>query len=731
MTAATELYEKGLKLAEKNDFAGALQYVQEYLTHCPHDGAALNDAGMILSALGRHNDGLEHLRRALQLTGDTRCLWNLAEVYLAAGQPAAATELFGQLHKEGLLTPDFANRTAEALLGQGDVGGAVECLLASQAAWGEAGMLEPVLTSLRHLRPRVAFFCDTNQDTFIKDIQNSVGQRFETHICTNYTYEGIADLMDWCDIAFFEWCTQQVVTATAYPKKCKIVVRLHRYEAYRPWVEQVQWDKVDALVTVGNKYVYNHLLSRVPDLESRTRSVIIPNGADLERFAFIDRPRGKNLACVARLNLHKNQMYLLHCFNRLHQIDPEYKLYFAGVFQDDVLKQYLEHMIAELGLQDAVFFDGWQDDVSGWLADKHYLVTSSMIENHPVNVLEGMACGLKPVIHAYPGSDSLFPKEYLWRTPEEFCDSILKGSYEPAAYREYVAGHYSLTQQLMSVNGLLCGFERQITPKSKLQAQAAVDEKKDRAYYDTFWSPAQKDQTVKVDAMIDQALEQASQALSAAAANAETPQPATSETLTRPSDMETAWEKIRHDEIISILKNTHQSNLDLLDLGCGRGLLAKRLADYGRVTGIDWSAEGVELAKANCPTGTFLCGNFLQTPLPKESFDIITSVEVIEHLSPDDQLKYLELAYRSLKWGGIMMLTTPNRPVVQRLNEWHKATRGTAWTDQPIENWLNATELVSAAEKAGLTMRAVQTLIDTEHFVGVHLFLTACKLSND
>ena len=724
MTAATELYEKGLKLAEKNDFASALQCMQEYLTHCPHDGAALNDAGMILSALGRHNDGLEHLRRAMQLTGDPRCLWNLAEVYLAAGQPAAAIELFGQLHKEGLLTPDFANRTADALLSQGDVGGAVECLLASQAAWGEVGMLEPILTNLRHLRPRVAFFCDTNQDTFIKDIQRFVGQRFEIHVCTDYTYEGIADLMDWCDIAFFEWCTQQVVAATSYPKKCKIVVRLHRYEAYRPWVEQVQWDKVDALITVGNKYVYNHLLSRVPDLESRTRSVVIPNGVDLKRFAFTDRPRGKNLACVAYLNLHKNQMYLLHCFNRLHQIDPEYKLHFAGVFQDDILKQYLQHMVAELGLQDCVFFDGWQEDVATWLEDKHYLVTSSMIENHPMNVLEGMARGLKPVIHAYPGSDSLFPKQYLWRTPEEFCDSILKGSYEPTEYRKYVAGHYSLTQQLFSVNNLLCGFERQITPKSKLQAQSvaaesSVAENKDSAYYDKFWSPVQTEQAPAGSVASDQTARPGNAA------------PAKPQKAQRSSTVETSMERLRHDQIISVVKSANRSNLNILDMGCGRGLLAKRLADYGRVTGLDWSAVAIELAKINCPTGKFLCGNFLQTPLPEESFDIITSVEVIEHLSSEDQHKYLELAYRSLKPGGIMMLTTPNRPVVQKLNEWYKTNHGKAYTDQPIENWLNATELMTAAEEAGLTMRAIQTLIDAEQFMGIHLFLTACKLSND
>jgi len=45
-------------------------------------------------------------------------------------------------------------------------------------------------------------------------------------------------------------------------------------------------------------------------------------------------------------------------------------------------------------------------------------------------------------------------------------------------------------------------------------------------------------------------------------------------------------------------------------------------------------------------------------PLPSESIDLVTAFEIIEHLYNKDHI--LEEAYRVLKPGGILVLTTPN-----------------------------------------------------------------------
>jgi glycosyltransferase involved in cell wall biosynthesis len=126
-----------------------------------------------------------------------------------------------------------------------------------------------------------------------------------------------------------------------------------------------------------------------------------------------------------------------------------------------------------MGLTDALIFDGWQKDVATWLEDKHYLVSASIVEGHPVSVLEAMARGLKPVIHVYPGCRDCFPAEYLWRTLDEFCERILMDPYRPAEYRDYVATNFSLRRQLDSINGLYLDFEQH--PVAKVRSAAAPE----------------------------------------------------------------------------------------------------------------------------------------------------------------------------------------------------------------------------------------------------------------
>lgn len=462
-----EPYERGQTLAEQGRHEEALACMQEHLLDAPDDGEALNDAGALLHALGRYDEAAGHLHRALEHLGDERgqALWNLAEVYLASGRPDEVMDLFDKMAAADLLSADLVNRTAEAFVSRGRTPEAIEALLRTlTVAPGQKDLIAPMLDMLKSSRAKIAFFCDSDQMSFLPAILDFVGKRFPVRLMRGMNKQHLVDNLSWCDIAWFEWCTSQVVLATRLPKVCRTVVRLHRYEAYESWPEQVDWDKVDRLILVGSTPVRSRLRRLVPGLEERTQVVTIPSGVDLEKFELLDRPRGKDLACVANLRMLKNPMFLLQCFHRLHEIDPEYRLFFAGVYLDEVLYEYLEAMVDELGLRDCVFFDGWQDDVSAWLAEKHYLVSGSIVESQGLSILEGMARGLRPVIHTFPGCRDFYPDEYLFRTPEEFCRQILEAPYEPAAYRRFVEEKYPLAGQLASVDTLLRELEANPLP---------------------------------------------------------------------------------------------------------------------------------------------------------------------------------------------------------------------------------------------------------------------------
>jgi glycosyltransferase involved in cell wall biosynthesis len=464
MDINSDHYQRGLELAEAGKYQEALACLQEHLRTAPADAQALNDTGAILYCLGCSDEAINHFVKARSLQADSaEIVWNLVEAYLAVGRADKATQLFDAMERMGVLNTDVLNRAANVFLDQGNKADAVETLLHSQQISPNQEILTPMIEVIQTKRPKIAFFCGLKGDTkFLTDIYEYTRYRYLVQLPAFKDVDQMYEVMKTSDISWFEWCTNMVVEASKLPKVCKNVVRLHRFEAYCDWPTQVQWENIDVLIIVGNSFVKDALLEQVPDIENSTCLVTIPNGVNLDKFRFVDRPRGKNLACVGYLNMRKNPMFLLQCMQKLHYIDPEYKLFFAGVYQDPMLEQYIRHIVQELKLTDVVFFDGWQEDINSWLQDKHYIVSSSIGESQGMGSLEGMACGLKPVIHNFPGANQIFPSEFLFDISEEFCEQICSVSYEPQRYCEFVRENYPLKNQLNKINDIFTQLEAEI-----------------------------------------------------------------------------------------------------------------------------------------------------------------------------------------------------------------------------------------------------------------------------
>ena len=470
-------YREGLKLAETGQYSKALEHIAQHLRTAPQDAEALNDAGAVLYCLGRTDEAIDYFIRARILQGDSaEILWNLSEAYISVGRAKEAAGLFDSMERIGILNPDILNRTANLFLNQNDKANAIEMLLWSLRIAPEQAVLNPMIEVIRSKRPKIAFFCGGDGMTFLTDIIDFTDRRFETRVFEGQTEQEMYELMQWSDISWFEWCTNLAVAASRRPKVCRNIVRLHRYEAYEQWPRMVDWGNIDVLVTVGNAVTLETLKGHVPDIESLTSVVEVPNGINLERFPFVDRPRGKNIAFLGNLRMVKNPAFLIQCMQKLNYIDREYRLFFAGDFQDQVLEQYLRHLVGTVRLGDVVFFDGWQSDVSRWLSDKHYIVSTSICEGHPVGILEGMTCGLKPVIHNFLGAGQIFPSEFLFNIAEEFCGQIVGGDYEPRRYRRFVEEKYSQKRQLDRINDIFAGLEAQmLLCKAALRCEARVD----------------------------------------------------------------------------------------------------------------------------------------------------------------------------------------------------------------------------------------------------------------
>lgn len=105
-----------------------------------------------------------------------------------------------------------------------------------------------------------------------------------------------------------------------------------------------------------------------------------------------------------------------------------------------------------------------------------------------------------------------------------------------------------------------------------------------------------------------------------------------------------------------------------LDVGCGAGLLAEPLARMGAaVTGVDAAPENIAAALAHA-AGQGLGIDYHAgelAALPPATFDLVTSMEVVEHVA-DPAAFIAELAAR-LAPGGLMILSTPNRTALSKL----------------------------------------------------------------
>lgn len=126
------------------------------------------------------------------------------------------------------------------------------------------------------------------------------------------------------------------------------------------------------------------------------------------------------------------------------------------------------------------------------------------------------------------------------------------------------------------------------------------------------------------------------------------------------------------EQIAKELSRTHipsreqLKTLDILDVGCGGGLLSESLARLGaNMTSIDPSPENIRIASSH-KLGDPLTNSIdyqsttIEELCEKEKkFDVVCSLEVLEHV--ETPKKFLQSCVKSLKPNGNLFISTINR----------------------------------------------------------------------
>lgn len=124
----------------------------------------------------------------------------------------------------------------------------------------------------------------------------------------------------------------------------------------------------------------------------------------------------------------------------------------------------------------------------------------------------------------------------------------------------------------------------------------------------------------------------------------------------------------------SKLKLLFPKNIDnVLDVGCGEGFLLEHLPPLQSYVGVDYSADAINLAQNSkfkaqnlkkIPNIQFQKENVYKLPFFDNSFDLVTCLEVLEHLENYEKALQ-EIKRVTKKWA---ILSVPHEPWFQMSN---------------------------------------------------------------
>ena len=156
-----------------------------------------------------------------------------------------------------------------------------------------------------------------------------------------------------------------------------------------------------------------------------------------------------------------------------------------------------------------------------------------------------------------------------------------------------------------------------------------------------------------------------------------------------PIRIEYITDKIKQHFKINADNLNYLKGLNILDIGCGGGLISEPMARLGgRVTGIDASEKNIKVAKIHAKKNELKINYLNKSPEElenKDKFDIILNLEIVEHV--DNVGLYIESCYNLLKKDGLMFTATLNRSFMSYLKAIIVAEYIMRWLQIGTHDW--------------------------------------------
>lgn len=146
------------------------------------------------------------------------------------------------------------------------------------------------------------------------------------------------------------------------------------------------------------------------------------------------------------------------------------------------------------------------------------------------------------------------------------------------------------------------------------------------------------------------------------------------------------WHTWKWDSMEKLFKELDTKPLKLLDIGCASGFLTSQIAAFftsSKVFGVDSYKEAIKFGRKSYPNIKFKFADAHKLPFKKESFDLITCIETLEHLeNPKGAISEI---HRCLKNHGRALIGQDTDNLLFKIIWifWTK-TRGKVWQNSHL-----------------------------------------------
>lgn len=207
----------------------------------------------------------------------------------------------------------------------------------------------------------------------------------------------------------------------------------------------------------------------------RKKTVVIPNGVALERFAaqgdekkryakeFGLREDSFIIGCVARFEWMKGHRYLLASFKAFLQRYPNSYLFLVG---DGPEKEKIEEQMKKAGIAEHVVETGFREDIPGLLQYFDLFVSASLKEGMPFTLLEALAAKTPVLATRVIGNQDIIRDGYNGKLVEamdskELYRGMCYAKENPQRIREWsdngkktIARHFTVKRSLERTFGV-------------------------------------------------------------------------------------------------------------------------------------------------------------------------------------------------------------------------------------------------------------------------------------